>query len=295
MPEPNVIQPSVNEEQWVRIAPSELTSRKVSEWQGLRADVVSVVEQKPFDYAFKSQQHLLIASEYSERDDGETSVEGLPKSALRNLTGRLTFVPAGHDFFGWQDPRVLTRVNYLYIDPSGPLLDSELRFSEIEFRPRLFFFDSELWRLTEKLKHETMNTGPGLTHYAEALGVLLGHELLRLNNSMPPVVARGGLSGRQQKRVADFIEEHLADNVRLAELAALANLSPYHFARAFKTSFGQPPHRYHLGRRIERAKALLAEHPVTEVALAVGFAETSSFSAAFRRVTGVSPRAFRRT
>ncbi len=289
-----MLDPNVADEQWVRIAPLELINRQVSEWQGLRGDVACVLQQKPFDYAFRSRDHLLIASEYSERDDGETLVEGLPKSTLHNLTGRLTFVPAGHDFYGWQHPRVLTRANYFYIDPSGPLLDKELRFSEIEFHPRLFFFDPELWRLQEKLKLETMNAGSGLTHYAEALGVLLGHELIRLNNSAVPVVARGGLSGWQQKRVADFIEEHLAENVRLAELAALADLSPYHFARAFKTSFGQPPHRYHLGRRIEHAKALLPGHSVTEVALAVGFAETSSFSAAFRRVTGVSPREFRR-
>jgi AraC family transcriptional regulator len=287
--------PTVTDEQWVRIAPVELINRQVSEWQGLRGDVASVLQQKPFDYAFKSREHLLIASEYSERDDGETSVEGLPKSTLHNLTGRLTFVPAGHDFYGWQHPRVLTRANYFYVDPSGPLLDKELRFSEIEFHPRLFFFDPELWRLQEKLKLETMNAGSRLTHYAEALSVVLGHELVRLNNSTAPVVARGGLSGWQQKRVADFIEGHLADNVRLAELAAQADLSPYHFARAFKTSFGQSPLRYHLGRRIERAKALLPEHSVTDVALAVGFAETSSFSTAFRRVTGVSPSEFRRT
>ena len=74
----------------------------------------------------------------------------------------------------------------------------------------------------------------------------------------------------------------------------LSGSMPAHLASPIKTSFGQPPHRYHLGRRIERAKALLSGQSVTEVALAVGFAETSSFSAAFRRVTGVSPREFRR-
>ena len=78
-------------------------------------------------------------------------------------------------------------------------------------------------------------------------------------------------------------------------LAGLVDLSPYHFARAFKRSFGVPPHRYHVGRRIERAKALLRDRSVTEVALAVGFAETSSFSAAFRRTTRATPQDYRRT
>jgi AraC family transcriptional regulator len=79
-------------------------------------------------------------------------------------------------------------------------------------------------------------------------------------------------------------------------MAELVDLSPFHFARAFKQAFGVPPHRYHIGRRIERAKALLAEqdNSVTEIARAVGFAETSSFSAAFRKTTGSAPSDYRR-
>ena len=139
-----------------------------------------------------------------------------------------------------------------------------------------------------------------LTHDGEALGLMPGHELVRLNGTLAPpplTVTRGGLSGWQRKKVADFIEEHLAEEVRLSALAGLVDLSPYHFARAFKQSFGVPPHRYHVGRRIERAKTLLAEQarPVTEIALILGFAETSSFSATFRKTTGTSPTAFRRS
>lgn len=286
--------PRTNENHWVNIAPSELINRQFSEWQGLRADIVTAVQQTPFEYTFKSRHHLLIAAEHAERNEGETLVEGLPKSTLRNLSGRLTFVPAGHEFYGWQHPRVLTRVNYFYIDPLGPLLDAELRFPETDFRPRLFFFDPELWQLAAKLKQQAMLAGTGYPNYAEALSVLLGHELIRLNNGRTHAVARGGLSGWQQKKLVDFIEGHLANDLRLPELAALVDLSPYHFARAFKQSFGVPPHRYHVGRRVERAKELLAARSITEVALAVGFAETSSFSTAFRKTTGFTPSEFRR-
>jgi AraC family transcriptional regulator len=106
--------------------------------------------------------------------------------------------------------------------------------------------------------------------------------------------ARGGLAGWQEKRVIEFIEAHLSEKIGLKTLAALVRLSPYHFARAFKTSFGQPPHRYHVNRRMERAKGLLAKFPVTYVAMAVGYSETSSFSAAFRKATGLSPLQFAR-
>jgi AraC family transcriptional regulator len=72
----------------------------------------------------------------------------------------------------------------------------------------------------------------------------------------------------------------------LQQLATIAQLSPYHFARAFKQSFGAPPHRYHMNRRMERAKTML-EIPasVTEVGMMLGFAETSSFT----KVMAVSP------
>jgi hypothetical protein len=53
----------------------------------------------------------------------------------------------------------------------------------------------------------------------------------------------------QQKRVAEYIEEHLAEEISLAALAELVDLSLYHFARVFKQSFGVPPHHYHMVRR----------------------------------------------
>ncbi|HET7912576.1 MAG TPA: AraC family transcriptional regulator [Pseudolabrys sp.] len=119
---------------------------------------------------------------------------------------------------------------------------------------------------------------------------------MSLDNDVGPqrVAARGGLAGWQRKRVLEFIEDHLPETISLSTLSALAQLSPYHFARAFKQDLGLPPHRYHINRRVERAKSLLVDRSVTEVALAVGYAETSSFSSSFRRVTGVSPSEFRR-
>jgi len=142
------------------------------------------------------------------------------------------------------------------------------------------------------------STSPELLedHYGQALIMLLTQELNRLNGVARAMPARGGLSGWRKKRVAEFIEEHVAEVVRVTTLAQIVDLSPYHFVRAFRQSFGVPPHRYHVGLRIERAKTLLAEpgRSVTEIARALGFAETSSFSATFRRTTGVSPSQFRR-
>jgi AraC family transcriptional regulator len=107
-----------------------------------------------------------------------------------------------------------------------------------------------------KLKAQVESPAIGSQSYSEALSLVLLHELLRVNNggaAHEPMV-HGGLAVWQQKRVADYIEEHLADDVPLATLARLAQLSPYHFSRAFRQSLGMPPHRYHISRRIELAK-----------------------------------------
>jgi AraC-like DNA-binding protein len=281
----------------VDISPTEVVRRRSAIWSSVHVETVEVIRHTPFDYGFRAPCHLLIAAELAERYDGETFVEGLPRSTLRDFTHKLTFVPAGHDFRGWQKPRALTRVTYFYIDPRGPA-DPELRFDEIEFKPRLFFSDRDLWETALKLKAQVDNPGSMPRQYAEALGIVLMHELVRVNGSADrhQPTSRGGLASWQQKRVAGYIEEHVADDIPLAVLAELARLSPYHFSRSFKRSFGMPPHRYHASRRIERAKQLLAnrELSITAIALDVGFGETSTFTAAFHRLTGQTPSCYRR-
>src|SRR6202040_3657466 len=274
----------------VDISPSGIVRRHSAAWSGLQVETVQLIRHKPFEYGFRAPCHLLIAAEVAERYDGETFLEGLPRSTLRDFTRKLTFVPAGHDFRGSQRPRALTRTTYFYIDPRGPLADPALRFGEIEFKPRLFFYDRGLWETALKLKLLVENPGSMQRQYAEALGIVLTHELVRINGegALRGPVSLGGLACWQQKRVAAYIEENVADDIPLATLAELARLSPYHFSRSFKRSFGMPPHRYHASRRIERAKQLLADckRSITAIALETGFSETSTFSAAFHRLTG---------
>jgi AraC-like DNA-binding protein len=284
----------------VQFTPPDIAQRDVVTWNGIQADTVEIVRREPFAYSASAPcHHMLIMSERGERDDGETVVEGLPTSTLRDFSGRLSFVPRGHRFSGWQNPRVLTRVTYFYIDPLGPLLDPELRFAEADFTPRLFFHDRDLWTIAAKLKAQPDDAAPGRRQYAEALSVLLAHELLRLNSGATEETAyvRGGLAAWQKKRVTDYVEDHLAENVLLSALADVAKLSPFHFSRTFKQSFGMPPHRYLTGRRIERAKTLLAGRAtsVTQIGLAVGFGDTSAFTAAFHKHTGFTPTAYRRS
>jgi AraC family transcriptional regulator len=97
------------------------------------------------------------------------------------------------------------------------------------------------------------------------------------------------------RAVVEYIEEHLEGCPALGQMATVARLSPYHFARQFKAATGLPPHQYVIARRVERAKQLLqsAELSLVEVALHSGFCDQSQFCRHFKRTVGVTPRRFR--
>jgi AraC family transcriptional regulator len=282
----------------VVFSPESIVKRQSSSWRGLAAEIVQLSRLEPFEYRLRAPCHLLIASHRAERRDGETIVEGLPRSTRREFNRRLTFVPAGGEFFGWQDPRALARVTYFYIDPAGPLIDPELGFGERNLAPRLFFEDAALWATADKLTQEIERGALADRYYVEALSVVLVAELARLNR--PDFIAenrnRGGLAAWQKRAIEEEIEAHLDQPLSVVTLAEAVRLSPRHFGRAFKQSFEQPPHQYHLSRRVEQAKALLAkgEMSVTEIALTLGFVDTSAFSTTFRRFTGGTPSDYRR-
>jgi AraC family transcriptional regulator len=281
----------------VDFSPAEIVRYRTAHWRGVQANTVQIISHEPFEYSFRQKYHLLIAVEQGVRYDGETFVEGLPTSTMRNYSNKLILVPAGRKFFGAQNPRLLTRSICLYIDPRMVVVDPDLRFDEADLKPGLLFENEALWQTVLKLKGQIGSGDPADRMYADALGGLLAHELLRLygtiGSSQPTY--RGGLAPWQQRRVVEFIEQHLAENISLDALADLVRLSPYHFLRCFKRSLGEPPHRYWTARRIERAKALLANPraSITEVAFQVGFSGSSAFSAAFHRITGQTATDYR--
>jgi len=257
-----------------------------------------VTSRDRVEFSFCAPVHLLIAYEEGIRREGETFVEGSSPSKLRDIQRKLIFVPAGHQYREWAEVNSVARIAYFYFDPATMPSLSETSFAATPLAPRLFFEDSMLWEAAIKAAGLVESSSANRL-YCEALGTVLAHELVRLNAAVRPphLPVRGGLAAWQQRIVTNYIEEHLSDPISLARLAQLVRLSVYHFCRAFKTSFGVPPHRYHNVRRIERAKSLLAKptRSVTEIGLMVGFSETSSFTAAFRRMTGSTPTAYRRS
>jgi AraC family transcriptional regulator len=279
----------------VTITPVESVKRLGAGSQCWFSESVYVSINKKIDFRFQGQAHLLVLYYEGARKNGETSIDGLQSSHLRNFTHKLTFVPAGCVYRESHETSASVRITFLHLDPYA---FRNLNGVEDFFHPRIYFDDSFVWETASKLKN-VIERGPiRCAAYLEALSGVLGHELSRVNGEVAGKlgVSRGGLAGWQKRAVSHYIEEHLAEQYCLLKLAELAQLSLHHFCRAFKQSFGIPAHQYQVYRRMEVAKALLADRTtsVTEIALSLGYAQTSSFSSAFRKTTGWTPTAYRR-
>jgi AraC family transcriptional regulator len=106
---------------------------------------------------------------------------------------------------------------------------------------------------------------------------------------------RGGLSASSLRTAMEFITANLDRDLHLDEIARQLSLSPFHFARAFRSSTGQTPYQYLLDQRMERAKQLLrtSDWPVQQIAEMAGFGSPVNFIRAFRQRTGQTPVAWR--
>lgn len=283
----------------VEISPSKAVARLTVSGDGMVAESVRCTSQSILQHHYRAPMHMLVMYVRGERREGETFVEGLPRSALRNLERKLTFVPAGREFHDWHEPRgSQMRLMYFYFEPDRLKALSKRGIIDLADAPRLLFEDETLWHTALKLKTFVESSG-GDPIYFESLGTLLIHEFVRFTRGLPSIQPQlhGGLAPWQQRLVTAYIQEHLNERIPIDTLAQLVHLSPYHFCRVFKQSLGMPPHRYQTYRRIEHAKVLLEDRAasMTEIGLAVGFSSANAFATAFRKATGTAPTDYRRS
>ena len=133
--------------------------------------------------------------------------------------------------------------------------------------------------------------------YAESVTTVLATHLIRRYASQRLQVRATSdtLPPQTLQQIADYIHSRLEQNIELIELAQVAGMSQYRFVRAFKQSTGLPPHQYMLSCRVERAKHLLrnTQLSLAEISYSLGFASQSHFTATFRRLTTITPKAYR--
>ncbi len=232
---------------------------------------------------------------------GTLIVEKNSASGKRVVTksgaGNICLTPAGQPVGAfWEKP----------LDTLGILLDPEFvsrtavenRFtSKFEFVEIYKNKDSLIENIGLTLLAEADSAAPSGKSYTDSLIQTLTLHLLK-NYSTAKSVAEntsGGLSGYKLRRVQEFINANLEEDLSLAEIAAVADLSQFHFARAFRTSTGATPQQYLMKQRIERAKELLAENdlPIIEISLRTGFKNQSHFTTLFRKYTKFTPKLWR--
>ena len=217
----------------------------------------------------------------------------------RTRSGAITVIPEGHD--GRWDMDGPVETSHVYI-PDRRLQAAAAQITgggRVELVGRVGFEDPSAARILELLSREVPNQEPSARLFVDQAIDLLCIHLVRAHSSFAALALeapRGGLADWQLRRVTQYMREHLAEEIGLDELAALVNLSRFHFCTAFRKATGQTPHNWLMILRIEEARRLL-ETPalaVTDVALAVGYQTPSSFAAAFRKLVGTTPSAYRR-
>jgi len=219
----------------------------------------------------------------------------------RMTFGRTVIVPAGQPSF-WRHPEAS---HYLNIHLPRALMKRTAEQMNLMGRGALSetqpasFHDPQVEQIALLLQLEMESGALHGSFYAEMLAsALCVHLLQREHNSarLPePLLSASGFRA-ELRRAVTFTQDNLAADLSLDALAHEAGLSSYHFAHLFTEAFGIAPHQYVIQARIEWTKALITRGlPLGDVAQRVGFSDQSHFTRHFKRLVGVTPRAFSRS
>jgi len=170
---------------------------------------------------------------------------------------------------------------------------SEIDISHIELVNRFGIYDPQMEHIGKSILAEMQSDGLAGKLYAESLVNLLVIHLLRQHSAFAPPQVTSQFSPSRFKQVIEYIHDNLAQNLSLADLANIANLSPSRFAYLFRQETGLSPHQYLIQARIEQATHLLRVGGISvgEIAHQVGFTDQSHFTRHFKRLVGVTPKA----
>lgn len=213
--------------------------------------------------------------------------------------GSLEIVPAQSEVFArWSAEKHSLRLD---VEPGrlARLASMEFDSEAFELRPpKHHHVDEKAHKLACWMRHEVNNSDMGTDESLDALITLFAIHLLRNHSSLADrrsQVFNGGLPPNAWRRVNDFIQEHLGEPLSLERLASIANLSPSHFARAFKRTAGQSVHRYVISSRLLHARNLIVNSDVafSQIAKSTGFVSNSHMTMLMKRTWGMTPTEFR--
>lgn len=210
--------------------------------------------------------------------------------AVTNAPGELWFCPAGESF-----THIVSAPSHFLLVTIEP---EQLRMwtggRRLALERRYGLASTQLDHLARALAVEAERGNPNGALFVDALGSALAQGVAGLFGDAP-AQAEGALSSLRLKRVLDFIDAHLGDELTIEILSSQAAYSPTHFARAFKAAMEVAPHRYVMRRRLERAQQLISRQmPLADVASTLGFSDQSHFTKAFSAAFGTTPARWQR-
>lgn len=275
-----------------------VTSVRIRSWSGVSAYIKELHCDGPFRSDFKSDvSRLLVMLDTVGAPVEARTHASRPAQMKADSLHQMTFAPAAAPIWAHSDGTLFMRHITFNFDARtvASLLDENLSLDGL-FRPRFMFFDARLLHLARLFEIECEALDPTDQLYGDGLALALLIRLATIDRASPEASAQGGLTPQQLRRVTEYMTAHLAEPVGLQELAALAQLSRSYFCRAFRRSTGLPPHQWLQRERVNRAKEqlLAASPPISEIALATGFADQAHFTRVFGRHVGVSPALWRR-
>ena len=279
-------------------------STAAREWPGFAVELTHARHDHASDYARVRRRHALFVIMSPKVLQMQSRIMGGPVRHTPMPPLSWTLVPASQPLLGVIG--VIPSFDYLLVTLEPEYVGTVLHGSgieppEVELHPELGSPDPAVRATAHKLRAAlAMAQDPataGLGHlYGDALGCALVLELVAHHSSaVPPAAAKGGLGSRALRLVLDYMRDNLASDIAMAELASLSGLSRAGFYRAFRQSLDASPQRHLTELRLARARELLATTslPVATVGAIVGYPEARTFSALFRRWSGVSPRSYR--
>lgn len=254
----------------------------------------------PHRVQFRRDTHTLMIFDRGSFVEGEKWVGGDRVATSGPLDIGLDIVPAHTEFQAWAGPGSNVACTLISIVPDGFDEAAGACVPVAALRPSIGLQSDLLSPLAARLRHLSRPEAATSSDrsYLESLCMVLCREVLLAQEQCDEARLKrptGGLSSRARRLVKDFLRDNLERKIELQELSVLAGISQFHFSRAFKVSFGLPPHQYLLNLRLRKASELLRDkrNPITDIALNVGFSCSSEFARAFRQAMDCTPREFR--
>lgn len=263
----------------VSVAPRFLVDSGAVGWQGAFFTEIVGAAEGEIDHVHERyclvRMHAPVINREAGRSEWRTLLPGLQLAC-----------PGQEQHLHW---RGSSRSEFLFIDPerAAQLLDGAPRYRLADPAPSRL---RALGSLVDALRLDLAAGSPA----GRLVGDCLVAGLVGLLADGEPTRGAAVLDARAQRRLIDFVEAHLDRSIPLSQLAATAGVAERHLLRAFGATMGCSPHQYLLARRVERAKARIAQGwSLADAALDSGFADQSQLTRTFRQRTGTTPGRWR--